>query len=234
MNIVHFQGDCFMSDEKAGAAKEGRVARRQRRNREALIRAASEVMSEKGIDAATMLEIAERADMGAGTVYNYFRSKEDLAVAVLEEIMRDLALRVETATSNYTDPAHVYAVALSSLLETAATDRRWKQLLGRSGIVADAMLRRIGPFATDLLKRGATAGRFSAGDPATCWILTTHAIVGIALSVYREETGPHALPEAAVRLLSMAGLPVEDARDLIGRPRPALPPMSELTPAEGG
>ena len=46
----------------------GRVALRQERNREALVQAGYSVMSEKGIDAATMQEIAERADVGAGTV----------------------------------------------------------------------------------------------------------------------------------------------------------------------
>jgi len=63
----------------------GRVARRQERNREALIRAASLVMSDKGVDGATMVEIAERADVGAGTVYNYFKSKDDLAQEPSEE-----------------------------------------------------------------------------------------------------------------------------------------------------
>ena len=45
---------------------EGRVARRQKRNREAVLQAGHDVMSEKGIDAATMQEIAARADVGAG------------------------------------------------------------------------------------------------------------------------------------------------------------------------
>ena len=55
----------------------GRVALRQERNREALVQAGYRVMSEKGIDAATMQEIAERADVGAGTVYSYFKSKDE-------------------------------------------------------------------------------------------------------------------------------------------------------------
>lgn len=223
-----------MNDEKAVSPKEGRVARRQRRNRAALIRAASDVMSLRGIDAATMLEIAERADMGAGTVYNYFRSKEDLAVAVLEEIMQDLALRVETAARSFRDPAHIYALTLLTVLDTAATDPRWKQLLDRSGIVADAMYRRIGPLAKDLLANGASAGRFAKGDPSLCWTLTTHAIVGICLAVYRGETSAESLPEAAIRLLCLAGLTPEEARDLVTRPRPDLPPMRVLSEAHPG
>lgn len=217
-----------MAEIKGENLKEGRVARRQRRNREALIRAASDVMSEKGIDAATMLEIADRADVGAGTVYNYFRSKDDLAVAVLEEIMQDLALRVETATDDFTDPAHVYAVALLTVLDTATTDERWRQLLNRSGIVADVMFRRIGPFAMDLLKQGGSTGRFVPGDGALTWRLTTHAIVGIGLSVSHGDLPASAISAAAVRLLCMTGLSATAAQDLVDRPRPTLPPEDGL------
>ena len=50
------------------------------RNRQALIDAGHRVIAEKGIDAATMVEIAELADVGAGTVYNYFASKNELVI----------------------------------------------------------------------------------------------------------------------------------------------------------
>src|SRR5262245_46291117 len=91
------------------AQEEGRVARRQRRNRDALIAAARDIMTEKGVEAATMLEIAERADVGAGTVYNYFKSKDELAIAVIEALMHDLAVRIEAVTNIFSDPAQVYA-----------------------------------------------------------------------------------------------------------------------------
>ena len=109
----------------------GRVARRQQRNRTALIRAARAVMAEKGIDAATMLEIAERADVGAGTVYNYFKSKDDLAVAVLEAMMHDLAIRIEKVTDTFDDPAQVYAFGVRTVLDTATHDPRWRQGAGQ-------------------------------------------------------------------------------------------------------
>ena len=86
-------------DQKAPA--EGRVARRQRRNRDALIAAARDIMTDKGVEAATMLEIADRADVGAGTVYNYFKSKDELAIAVLETLMHDLALRIQAVTDRF-------------------------------------------------------------------------------------------------------------------------------------
>ena len=69
------------------AIKETRSERRKRQTREALLKAGYQIIAEKGIDAATMLEIAERADVGSGTAYNYFSSKEELAMNVMEEVM---------------------------------------------------------------------------------------------------------------------------------------------------
>jgi AcrR family transcriptional regulator len=203
---------------------EGRVARRQRRNREALIRAASSVMSEKGIDAATMLEIAERADVGAGTVYNYFKSKDALAVAVLEKMMHDLALRIEATTDAFEDPAEVYAFGIRTVLETATSDMRWKQMLYRSEVISDALFRCMGPFAIRDMRRAADAGRFQIPDAELVWKLTSHAIFGISLAITSGEAPSDSMDQIIERLLCMTGIGAEAARELSMRPRPALSP----------
>lgn len=208
------------TDEQIGP--QGRVARRQRRNREALIRAASEVMSEKGIDAATMLEIAERADVGAGTVYNYFKSKDALAVTVLEEMMHDLALRIKKVTDTFEDPAQVYAFGVRTVVETATSDVRWKQMLYRSEVISDALYRCMGPFAIRDLQRAADAGRFQISDAALVWRLTAHAIVGISLAITSDAVPADSMDRIIERLLCMTGLGAEAATELALRPRPAL------------
>lgn len=211
-----------MNTEKSADAAVGRVARRQQRTREMLIQAASVVMSEKGVDAATMLEIAERADMGAGTVYNYFKSKEDLAIAVLEEKMHGLAVRIEEATQSFEDPAQVYAFGIRTVIETATSDVRWKQLLNRSEVIADALFRRIGPFAIRDLRRAADAGRFKIPNAELLWRLTSHAIVGISLAITNDEIPADSVDQVVVRLLCMTGISVDSAIELSQRPRPAL------------
>ncbi|WP_172331747.1 TetR/AcrR family transcriptional regulator [Mangrovicoccus sp. HB161399] len=203
---------------------EGRVARRQRRNREALIISARAIMSEKGIDGATMLEIAERADVGAGTVYNYFKSKDELAVAVLEEMMSSLSLRIEQVTDTFEDPAQVYAFGIRTVLETATRDIRWRQLLNRSEVLADAMYRRMGPYAIRDLKQATAAGRFQAEDAELVWRLACHAIIGVSLSITAGEIGEDRITDVVVRLLCMTGLDLAAATDLATRPRPELQP----------
>lgn len=201
---------------------EGRVARRQARNRSALIAAARRIMSEKGIDAATMAEIAELADVGAGTVYNYFKSKEDLAVAVLEDLMLDLALKIEKVTDTFDDPGQVYAFGVRTVIDTATSDLRWRQLLNRSEVMANAMFRQMGPFAIRDLENATRAGRFKVDDGALTWKMATHSIVGVALSVTAGELPATVIDNCVVRLLCMTGIGRDDAVELSNRDRPAL------------
>ena len=200
----------------------GRVARRRLKSREALLRAASAVMSEKGLDGATMLEIAELADVGAGTIYNYFKSKDELAIAVLEEMMHSLALRIEETTRIFTDPAQVFAFGVRTVLETATTDVRWKQLLSRSEVIADALFRRMGPFAIRDLRRAADAGRFKIPNAELVWRMTTHAIVGVSLAMTTGALPMESTDQVIVRLLCMTGIGAEAAMELAMRPMPAL------------
>ena len=201
---------------------EGRVARRQARNRRALIDAARRIMSQKGIDAATMAEIAERADVGAGTVYNYFKSKEDLAIAVLEDLMLELGQKIEKVTNTFDDPGQVYAFGIRTVIDTTTSDLRWRQLLNRSEVLANAMFRQMGPFAIRDLQNATHAGRFKVDNAALTWKMTTHAIVGVALAVTNGELLASVIDECVVRLLCMTGIGRDEAVDLASRDRPAL------------
>ncbi len=60
--------------------KRERLARREQ-----IVEAAKEVFGEKGFMAATAEEIARRAEVAVGTLYLYFRSKEEMYVSLLFE-----------------------------------------------------------------------------------------------------------------------------------------------------
>lgn len=49
------------------------------------MKAAREIVDEKGFESATMAEIAERANIVEGTVYRYFKNKDELLLRVAEE-----------------------------------------------------------------------------------------------------------------------------------------------------
>jgi AcrR family transcriptional regulator len=207
----------------ANLALESRIDRRKRRNRLALIEAANKIMTEKGIDAATMLEIAELADVGAGTVYNYFASKDELAVCVLEQVMHRLAERIEAVTDTFADPAQVYAFGVRNVMLAATSDQRWRWLLKRSEVIAGAMYRVMGPYAIRDIRNAVLAGRYRVEDPELAWRQATHAIVGFSLAVCDKSILPVKMDEAVVNLLGMVGVRRGEAWEIARRPCPELP-----------
>ena len=58
--------------------------RRKRASKKLIIEAAADLFSRKGFSGTRIDEIAERAGIGKGTIYDYFKSKEDLFFAVFE------------------------------------------------------------------------------------------------------------------------------------------------------
>jgi AcrR family transcriptional regulator len=63
--------------------------------RQILVEAAVRVFSEQGFTATRVADIAERAGVGKGTVYEYFDSKEELFFAVFEWINAQVRSRVD-------------------------------------------------------------------------------------------------------------------------------------------
>jgi TetR/AcrR family fatty acid metabolism transcriptional regulator len=66
-------------------------SRRERKKvetRERILSAGLAAFADRGIDNCTIDEIALAADVGKGTVYNYFRTKEDLVVSFMVEVER--------------------------------------------------------------------------------------------------------------------------------------------------
>lgn len=73
-----------------------RKEREKEARREEILNGAEKVFFEKGLAAATMDEIAELAELSKGTIYLYYKSKEDLYVAtalrgwdIMEKLFRE-------------------------------------------------------------------------------------------------------------------------------------------------
>lgn len=60
-----------------------------------ILAAAAELFGERGIEAVTVEEIAARACVGKGTIYNYFVAKEHMVAALLVEIDREVFDRMD-------------------------------------------------------------------------------------------------------------------------------------------
>ncbi len=70
---------------------EDRLDRRKRRTRQALKSAFVSLVLEKGYEAVSIQDVADRADYNRGTFYNHFAGKEELLREIHDEFLRGFA-----------------------------------------------------------------------------------------------------------------------------------------------
>lgn len=107
--------------------------RRVRRSRRLLADALLELIVEKGYEAVTVQEIADRADLNRATFYLHFDGKEELLVTGLEERFDELVAtmnRVATGEPVWENPAHDLLL-FRHVADNAAV---YKALIGDRGL----------------------------------------------------------------------------------------------------
>ena len=72
--------------------------------REAILKAATEVFARRGYFQSQVADVARAAGVAAGTVYLYFRSKDDLLVSIFERTMKETLAEGEAALAEVADP----------------------------------------------------------------------------------------------------------------------------------
>jgi AcrR family transcriptional regulator len=73
-----------------------RSDKRAERTRKKLESAALEVFTEYGLDATTIEDITQRADLGKGTFYRHFKDKEEIATILVDLAIEELLERLRT------------------------------------------------------------------------------------------------------------------------------------------
>ncbi len=78
-----------------------RKEREKERRRQQIIVAAKRVFSERGFNKATMEDIAKEAELSPGTLYLYFKNKEELYASLSLRILQYLHIRVAHVNKEY-------------------------------------------------------------------------------------------------------------------------------------
>jgi AcrR family transcriptional regulator len=207
----------------------GRQDRRRERTRTKLVDATHAVMAAKGVEATTIADITEAADVGFGTFYNYFESKDEALSAVVADVVEHLGAALDHLTAPMDDPAEVLAVSVRHTVAMAETDPVWAWFIVRVGLAGEHMGRALGPRLARDVRTGIDSGRFTVADPATA----TFAIGGAVQAVMRarlEGAAPEAAATAvAIHVLQMVGVPSRQARRIAAKPLPRLDQPEEET-----
>lgn len=74
------------------------------KTRQKLLEVARELFAHKGLEATTMNDIAAASGRGRRTLYTYFRNKEDIYYAVIEEELERLSEKMDEVASMDVEP----------------------------------------------------------------------------------------------------------------------------------
>jgi AcrR family transcriptional regulator len=209
-------------DAVAETAPVNRGARRRARTRARLIEAARVLFGRQGVDATRINEITEEADVGFGSFYNHFASKDEIVEAVLAETVEAQGAAVDALTRDLDDPAEVVAVAHRYFVDLARRDPNWAWLLVRLDISHQVTLRALGPFALRDVGRGLKAGRFDVPDAGIALHASGGALLAVMRAVLDGSAGPDAGAHHAEGVLRMLGVSPVEASEIASRPLPAV------------
>lgn len=98
-----------------------------RRNRDAIVQAARELVAEQGTE-AQVADVAERAGVGVGTVYRHFPTKEALMAELIRACLvenAEIARRAQGAEDAWEAFAAVVREGCASMAADAAKRRMW-------------------------------------------------------------------------------------------------------------
>jgi AcrR family transcriptional regulator len=108
--------------------KERKLREKQARKRE-ILAAARELMLDEGINGTSINKIAKHAELGVGTIYFYYRSKEELFVELQIEGLALLNDRIEQACSGQKDPAERMRCMATAYREFSKQDKNYFEVI---------------------------------------------------------------------------------------------------------
>lgn len=159
-----------------------------------LVFAAAEVFAERGFEAATVQQIAERAGVSAGLLYRYFPGKADLARAIVASFHEEEALALASLERDNLDPEAGIVAYIEGWVADASDDPRACSLIAEiAGLaVRDARVRADVTegegHAVDVLAETLERAGLPAAEARGRAALVTCTLDGIALRIAIEPT----------------------------------------------
>jgi AcrR family transcriptional regulator len=149
-----------------------RIVKKAEERREEIIEAASRLFLVKGYDRTTMKDVMERLQIAKGTIYHYFKSKEELLEAVLDSLVTDLVRQMEEFSAESQGNALERLRYL--ILNSAAADSHDQEMLdnlhqpGNAGMhirLLAKIITRQAPIYEKLIRQGCDEGIFTTEFP---------------------------------------------------------------------
>jgi AcrR family transcriptional regulator len=185
---------------------------RAERTRAALIAAGRRLFCERAVDAVTVDDIVQAAEVAKGSFYNHFVDREALVRAVSAEIRASVERSVDCANAGVEDPARRVARACCTFVRFALDDPERAGVLVRMHSGHTSIRTPLNSGLVDDISKGLNTGRFRVAT-LEAGVLYVLGVTQIALVRVVQEPSATLAVSLAQQLCAMllSGLRVPDA-----------------------
>ena len=178
------------------------------KTRQRLLEVARELFAHKGLEATTMNDIALASGRGRRTLYTYFRNKEEIYFAVIEEELERLSEKMDDVVARTAEPAEkiftlIYA-HLNIIRDTVARNGTLRAEFFRNIWMVEKVRKKFDDYEIDLFSKvyqdGKADGEFDIDDVNLVADITHYCIKGLEVPFIYGRIG-HGLTEEASKPL---------------------------------
>jgi AcrR family transcriptional regulator len=154
-----------------------RIVKNPEERRMELIETAESLFLQKGYEDTAVSDIVKTINVGQGTFYHYFKSKEDILEAVAEKIVAPIAENIRNVAKSDEDPATKMNSILNIILNAASSETGFMELMHHKGNyllhdkLEEALETRISPSIAEVIIKGMEEGIFNMKYPKESFIL---------------------------------------------------------------
>ncbi|OBH43586.1 TetR family transcriptional regulator [Mycobacterium mantenii] len=198
-----------------------RLERRKQRTRAALVKAAQRLIAEGKVN-VPVLEITQAADVGMGSFYNHFDSKEQLFDAAVADVLDAYGAMLDRLTESIEDPAETFAISFRLTGRLFRRRPQESQILLANGLALLSSTDGLAPRALRDIKAGVAAGRFDVDDPELALAMAGGALMGLG-NLLRDDPDRDDASAADVvteNVLRLFGVGAAEAHAICQRPLP--------------
>jgi len=194
--------------------------KKRERTRRGLMDAALRLIARKEVGEIALLEVAAEAAVSNGTIYNYFRTRDEVLEAVGIAMAAEFSDAISDLNSDVQCGAQRLSIGVRMFVCRAAADHQWANALLRIIHFDQAMRSRLAAHVLGDLREGLRAGTFAYVDEGVALDIVLSCTTGAMRSVVEGRAGAEHDLRVAEMVLQALGVTPAKARKIAGKPLP--------------
>lgn len=202
--------------EKHDTAPEtlSRGHKKRERTRRGLIDAAVRLFARKEVGEIALLDVATEAEVASGTIYNYFRSRDEVVEAVGLALANEFSEAIALHSTGIQSGARRLAIGVRMFILRAIADPDWATAVIRVVHFDQAMRSKIANYVLADLCAGAEEGVFAYSDEGIALDLVVSSTLGAMRSAVEGRSTSDHDTKVAEMILKALGATTAKARKL--------------------